>query len=270
MKPRPKPLQGILLFLLVVGALSSCQRLPVVPGDGKPAVASAQALRDQILARSQAIRSFKAKGQLSVLSPQKNYNGSALLFGSKPETVRLDVLNFWGQPALTFLTDGQEVKMLAYSEAKLYKGPATSHNLAVFIPPPVKVQELVEVLTGGVPLGTDDEARLTDVPGADQYRLEISPASRQGRVDLLVDAKTGQILKALWFDAQGKQLFAAEFSDFDSRGSISFPLQVILTTGDNQSQVRIRYRDFSLNPPATSETLVLPITTGIQELPFAP
>lgn len=270
MKPCSQHLPGILLFLLVFGGLSSCQRLPVVPGEAKPAVPSGQVLRDQILARSQAIRSFKAKGQLSVLSPQKNYNGSALLFGSKPETVRLDVLNFWGQPALTFLTDGQEVKMLAYSDGKLYKGPATAHNLAVFIPPPVKIQELVEVLTGGVPLAPNDEARLTDVSGTEQYRLEIIPENRQGRIDLQVDAKTLQILKALWFDAQGKQLFSAEFSDFDARGSVSFPLQVNLTTGDNRSQVRIRYRDFSLNPVETPETLALPISAAIQELPFAP
>ncbi len=127
-----------ILFLL---CLSACARLPTAPVAGeKPAIQSAPDLVKQLEARAAEIQSLKGKGNVSVVSPQKNYTGNALITEIKPAVLRVDVLNFWGQPVIAFLMNDQEIKLLVYPESKLYRGPANSTNLSRFIPLPVTVQ----------------------------------------------------------------------------------------------------------------------------------
>ena len=137
-----------ILFLL---CLSACARLPTAPVAGeKPAIQSAPDLVKQLEARAAEIQSLKGKGNVSVVSPQKNYTGNALITEIKPAVLRVDVLNFWGQPVIAFLMNDQEIKLLVYPESRLYRGPANSTNLSRFIPLPVTVQDFMALLTGRV------------------------------------------------------------------------------------------------------------------------
>lgn len=253
---------------LLILCLSACARLPTAPVGERPVVQSAPELLQQLESRAAEIRSLKAKGNVSVISPQKNYTGTAQLAVVKPSVLKVDVLNFWGQPVVAFLMNEQDMQLLIYPESKLYRGPATAENLRRFIPLPVSTQDFLAILTGRVAFELYEKPVFLKTADASRYLLELT--SRQGgdRVRLTIDSQTLDILAAQWLNAQAHEVMSAEFGDMVSWGPVTGPQEIKAVSGDQASQVRIRYRDLSFNPPLTAEGLALPVSGAIRELPF--
>lgn len=264
------PRLGASLALWSLILVAACQRLPIAPPTMRPEIQSAQDLQARLRARARGIHTFKAKGRVTVVSPEKTYSGTALLLGQKPKTLRVEVLNFWGQSALSFFTDGRTMQILDYREGRLRRGPATPQNLALFVPPPVQIGELLQILTGSVPLPREGEARMTFVPEKDQYQLELTAREPETRVAIRVDAQNLRILAATWYEARGRVLYQVRFQDFDDQQRYPVPRRIILATGDNRAQLRLHYRELTLNPPLDPETLSLSVPSTVREVPLSP
>jgi hypothetical protein len=258
---------GIFLFLFLL-CLSACARLPTAPVGVSPAVQSAPDLMKQLETRADEIKSLKGKGNVSVISPQKNYTGSALLTEYKPSVLRVDVLNFWGQPVVVFLMKDQEIKLMVYPESKLYRGPANTTNLSRFIPLPVTIKDFMAILTGRVAFSQYEKPVLLESKDPNVSYLELSAREGNDRLKLTIESQSLNITAAQWQNPQGQETMKAEFSEFISQGTITGPREIKLASGDEVNQVRIRYRDVSYNIPASPETLELPVSGAVQELPF--
>jgi len=250
-------------LLLVLGLAVGCARVPPLPTRVAPS--SAQELLTRLQARAREVQSFTAKGRVTVLTPERKYNGTALITAVKPGTLRVDVLSFFGQPLVTFYTDGQEVKLFAYTEGKLYRGPATARNLALFIPPQVTVAEVIAFMSGTVPLAAVPGAELTAEPGQDQYQVEMATPPSGERLTLWVGGPDLEIRRALWRDPQGVELFRVEFQDFQRQNGGPQPHQVELTSGPGDRKMRVRYQDFTPNPSQLSALMNLPGPEGLRE-----
>ena len=248
-----------LLICLLLLCLSACARLPTARVGERPVVQSAPDLLQQLENRAAQIRSLRAKGNVSVISPQKNYTGSAQLAVVKPSVLRVDVLNFWGQPVVAFLMSEQDMQFLIYPESKLYRGPATDENLRRFIPLPVSTQDFLAMLTGRVDFGLYEKPVFLETADTGRYLLELTSRQSGDRVRLTVDSQTLDILAAQWLNAQAQEVMSAEFGDMVSWGPVTGPQDIKAVSGDQASQVRIRYRDLSL---------ALPVSGAIRELPF--
>jgi hypothetical protein len=256
-----------ILFLL---RLSACARLTTtVPIAGeKPTVQSAPDLMKQLEARAGEIQSLKGKGNVSVVSPQRNYTGNALVTEVKPAVLRVDVLNFWGQPVIAFLMNAQEIKLLVYPESRLYRGPANTTNLSRFIPLPVTIQDFMALLTGRIAFSQYEKPVL--LAGTDPNILNLQLISVKGneQVTLGIDSQSLNITSARWLNAQGQEIMKAEFGEFMSQGPITGPREIKLASGDQTNQVRVHFRDLTYNIPASPESLELPVASGVRELSF--
>jgi outer membrane biogenesis lipoprotein LolB len=255
-------------LLLLMVCLSACARLPTAPVVEQPIIQSAPDLFKQLEARAAEIQSFKGKGNVSVISPQKNYTGNALVAEYKPAVLRVDVLNFWGQPVVAFLLNDQEMKLLVYPESKLYRGPATAANLSRFIPLPVSLKDFLAILTGRVAFGQYGKPVLLETKEPNLYQMELTSLEGNEKLKLTIESQSLNITSASWQNAQGLETMQAEFSEFISQGSITGPREIKLASGDQVNQVRIRFRDLTYNVPPSSEVMELPVSGGIQELAF--
>ncbi len=255
-----------ILFLL---CLSACARLPTAPVAGeKPTVQSAPDLVKQLETRAAEIQSLKGKGNVSVVSPQKNYTGTALITEIKPAVLRVDVLNFWGQPVIAFLMNAQEIKLLVYPESKLYRGPANSTNLSRFIPLPVTIQDFMALLTGSVAFSQYEKPVLLESKEPNIMNLQLSSTKGNDQLTLIIDSQSLNITAAHWRNAQGQEIMQAEFGEFTSQGPITGPREIKLASGDQTNQVRVHFRELTYNVPASPESLELPVSGAVHELPF--
>jgi outer membrane biogenesis lipoprotein LolB len=258
---------GILLILMLL-SLSACARLPTAPVGERPVVQSAPDLLKQLESRAAEIQSLKGKGNVSVVSPQKNYTGNALVTEYKPSLLRVDVLNFWGQPVVAFLMNDQEIKLMVYPESKLYRGPANSTNLSRFIPLPISIKDFMAILTGRVAFDQYEKPVLAETKDPNLHYLELTSRGGNERLKLTIEAQSLNITTAQWQNPQGQETMQAEFSEFISQGTITGPREIKLASADQTNQVRIRFRDLNYNVPPAPEAMELTVSGGVQELPF--
>jgi hypothetical protein len=140
--------------------------------------------------------------------------------------------------------------------------------LSRFIPLPISLNDFMAILTGRIAFEHYDKPALLESKDPMVYYLELT--SRQGidRVKLTIDSQNLNILAAQWLNPQGQEIMLAEFSEFITQGSIPGPRDIKLASGDQVNQVRVRYRELNYNPPASPEAMELPVSGGVQELPF--
>jgi outer membrane biogenesis lipoprotein LolB len=258
---------GIFLSLILL-CLSACARLPTAPVGERPVVQSAPDLLKQLETRANEIQSLRAKGQVAVVSPQKNYSGNALLTEYKPSLLRVDVLSFWGQPVVVFLTNDQEIKFMVYPESKLYRGPATTTNLSRFIPLPVSIKDFMAILTGRIAFDQYEKPVQLESRDPNVYYLELTSRGSNERVKLTIETQSLNIVSAQWLNSQSQEIMQAEFSEFTTQGPITGPREIKMASGDQTNQVRVRYRDLNYNVPPAPEAMELPVSGVVQELAF--
>ena len=269
MKPCVGRLQFFWLSLLLV-SLTSCARLPTAPRAVHPQVSSAADLLQKLQDQAAACNSLKARGTVAVMSPQKNYSGSALLTAAKPARLRVDILNFWGQSLHSFLTAGQEMKLLVYGDSKLYRGPATPSNLRRFLPVVISQEDFVAALSGHIAYQNYDNPILQQNSEPTVHRLELTNRAGQEKVILTIDAPTLYVISAQWFSNAGEEMLRAEFGNFLSSGGFSGPSDILLASGDRENSVRLRYRDLTYNAPLSPEAWELPVSDTVRQVSFGP
>ncbi len=254
-------------FWLMLAALlwsAGCRALPPAP----PPVAaiSAEDLLGRLKARQEQVQSFQSKGRITYLSPQQNYSGTAILRGRLPASLKVDVLDFLGRTILSFATDGTEVKVLSPRENKLFQGPATSRNLAAFIPPAVSLSQTMRLLVGALPLSQGPPQNFEYEASTGRYRREW----RQGEAlteRLWVAAQGLYPVQEEWFGGGAEPRFTAELADFGALAP-DLPEKITLKTTTPKMELRLNYGDLKLNPPLTPADLTLASPPGVVSVPL--
>ena len=254
-------------FWLMLAALlwsAGCRTLPPAP----PPVAaiSAEELLGRLKARQEQVQSFQSKGRIIYLSPQQNYSGTALLRGRLPASLKVDVLDFLGRTILSFATDGAEVKVLSPRENKLFQGPATSRNLAAFIPPAVSLPQTLRLLVGTLPLSQGPPQNFEYEAATGRYRLEW----RQGEAlteRLWVTAQGLYPVQEEWFGGGAEPRFTAELADFGALAP-DLPKKITLKTTTPKMELSLTYGDLKLNPTLTPADLTLASPPGVISVPL--
>jgi hypothetical protein len=215
------------------------------------------------------LTAFAAKGRLTLISPEQNATGTALIKGKLPETLRTDIKDPLGRSVLSFSTDGQVVEILFPRENKLLQGPATPTNLAAFIPPGVKVFQALRLMVGDLPLSQGPPTRVKPESGESTYVLEWLKSDGTPQERLWVTGADVQPKKEEWYGPDGRLVFSAELGEFNQVAP-GRPQQIKLVTANPQVELRLTYREFTPNPSLTPADLAVPRPPGVVVQPLKP
>jgi outer membrane lipoprotein-sorting protein len=257
---------------LLLAALVGCRGgvKGVVPKKAPPAATvSPEQIFSQLKARQGDLTAFAAKGRLTLISPEQNATGTAIIKGKLPETLRVDVKDPLGRSVFSFFTDGQGVEVLFPRENKLFQGPATPANLAAFIPPGVTVSQAVRLMVGDLPLSPGPPTSVKPESGENLYVLEWLTRDGALAERLWVSAADIQPKKEEWYGAGGKLVFTAELGEFN-QAAPGRPQQIKLVTANPQVELRLTYREFTPNPALSPGDLAVPRPPGVMVQPLKP
>jgi len=255
------PAWPAILALLLWSGLSGCRALPPPPTPPPPAVYSAEEILTRLQNREGTRESFQARGRLTFLSPERNYSGTALIKGCRPEALRVDLLDMLGRTLLSFASNGSQVQVLAPPEGKFFHGPATPRNLAAFIPPAVSLPQTLRLLTGALPLSPGLPSRCEYQADNGQYLLEWRENDLiQER--LWVAAQGLYPVKEEFFGGGNRPRFTAELADYGTAAA-DLPGKISLRTEAPKMELRLVYRELRLNPPLTPAELILTPPGGV-------
>jgi outer membrane biogenesis lipoprotein LolB len=252
-----------LVLALVIAALVGCRGGFLRKPKAAPvptAKLSPEQIVSQLKARQGQLTSFAARGRVTLVSPEQNATGTAIIKGKLPETLRVDLKDPLGRSVLSFYTDGQQVEILFPRENKLLTGPATPTNLAAFIPAGVRLPQALRLMVGDLPLSQGKPARLNQE--SDMYVLEWQAPDGSLQERLWVSAGPVQPVKDEWYGPGGTLIFSAEMSEY-GKVAVDRPAHIKLVTTTPRVELLLTYKDFTPNATLTPADLAVPRPPGV-------
>jgi outer membrane lipoprotein-sorting protein len=218
---------------------------------------------ERLEARRASLSSFRAAGTIRVEGGGRQWSGRALLLAEVPRRLRLELLNFFGQPVLYVVSDGYEVITWAPGQ-QASRGFALGRVIQSFSSIPLGDEEVMLLLAGCAPEFGYREAKLFRDVQENTYLLQLEDQSRGEleRLWLEDDCATMRRLERL----QGaKSRLDAVFIGFTNAEGFSYPQEVRIETAG--LQLAVRYQVFTANDKLPDDVFHLELPPGVEVLP---
>lgn len=193
-----------------------------------------------------------------------------LVAAERPDRLRLDLLDFFGNPAAALVADRGRFALLDLREGVFYRGAATPENLSRLVPLPIPARELTLLLCGAVPVVG---AATAVEPGDGVLRLTVEGEGRRQRLDVGAGAAVhaSRVVDRPERPAEGAS-YDVTFSRFEERGGRPFPSELLLEAPGAGVRVRLSWKELEVNGvlPEGTFTLAPPAGARIIDLDAVP
>jgi hypothetical protein len=207
----PRPLCWLLPFLLL-----ACAGRRIAPADPTEAPAWLQA-RPMPAA-------LRGEFNVSVKGPSLEGSTGGALIVQGPDRLRLDVLTPLSTPLLYVATDGRSLHAWSQRDATFYRGDQAVEVLEALAGGGVGVDDVVSLLTGGLPLS---EARvISAVEEAEGVRVQLE-APQGLRLTALIDDRE-RVVTELLLEREGQVAAKLRVPDRMRVGRLHLPEELVL------------------------------------------
>ena len=259
---------GVLLILA-----AGCAPFRVIP----PPPEADQILKrpDHLLGRVQEeqsrLRDLRGLVEIVLNAREERYTGKAVLLLRGEGSIRLEPLNFFGQPLIYIVADNDTLSAYYPSKNQYFRGRATARNLYRWLGVPLTPKELVEVLWGSVVPGLeagDVRVRWDGTVGQlGAYQLQITEGDRVRR-QWWLDARSLVPLRFQSIARSGGAGLEVLYSGYRIEGSLRFPASVEVEVGQGERTLGIHYRKVKLNQGLAPLAFHLPVPSGVSVIPL--
>jgi len=197
--------------------------------------------------------------------PQDKGTAKQAVAVSVPDRFRLELFSPIGIASL-IACDGQALAAYFPKEKTIYRGAATSLNVARFTRVMLSPPDVVAVLLGLPALPQYQEARpVTFDPDKGWYRL-ILTLSQGGAQVWWFDART--LLLTRWEALGDNDTVVAHMNlaDYRAVNGQNFPFEIVLSDTSSHQEVSIYYEKVELNPSLPDTLFALAPLNGVQEI----
>jgi len=250
------PSRGRRLLLLCAAVSSSaCPRLPPpgLPED-------AEGLRAAVAAAQARVVRVAGSARLRVKTPGGSGRLEALAAAERPDRLRLEILDFFGAPAVVLVAAGGRFGFLDARAGTWTRGDATPENVSQLLPVALPAEELVAVLCGSAPLlpGRAAAAR----PGDGLVRLWIEGRELTQRLEVGAEAAVEASRVTRAGAGGGRAGYDLDFSVFRHLAGIRFPTDLRLDAAGG-SHVDLSWGpDLEVNGPVAPALFALEAPPG--------
>jgi len=261
------------LALAVALALAGCARMPPEDLSRDPA-----ALLLEVESAQGRIASVRGTARVRVRSPKLDARVQEFLAAEKPDRLRLETLDFFGNPAAVMVAAGGRFAFLDARANVFYRGAASPENLARLVPVPIPVEELVTILCGSAPL-VSAAPREVLVEG-DLLALTLGEDDLGERLLVGEGARVVAARLARGAEAGAPPSYELGFARFIRRAGAPFPRAVTLEDRAAAARVELLWREdvevgegldeglFRLEPPRGARVVDLAPGEGIRGEPL--
>ncbi len=218
------------------------------PAVAPPALPAPAEVLARLRAGGAARRTLLAEGTVTYFGARGRVRGKAVIVARRPGAFRVETLSPLEQPVEVITTDGERLYLLASDTLRV--GPATPENLAAVMPLPMRPEEVVDTLLGGVPASSALEP--LDVAPGDGGRWVLSLAGAGGDlVELTIDPASGRVESTRLLARGGGLRASVEFGDFEPVGDAGPPLPraIVIRMPRDDLDLRIRLTDVAVDTP---------------------
>jgi len=246
------------LVLCVVGfILSGCGSITQRPVS--PKIPFDQSEAGEILCflknKNDTLNTFKGIGKIKLYDKNKVRGARMVWAGAKPGKLRIQVLDISGQSIESFSSDSEYLYILSSALPKrFYKKRSADTNLKKIISIPVKVGDVIDFLTGRIPIYDHDIATVKKNESQDE-RVLILKKRRQGVVEKIYLNNDKEVDKIEIFHS-GALVYRAIFEKIQNINRYRVPFRLVISNG-NDIFVTLDIEKYFANVPVSPSMFVL-------------
>jgi Domain of unknown function (DUF4292) len=181
------------------------------------------------------------RGEARVRADGEGVKGAVreLVAAEKPDRLRVDALDFFGNPVATLAASGGRLALYDSRARVFYRGAATPRNLARLVPLPLPADALVTILCGSAPL-LDGRAVRAE-PGKGFVALELEGDRRKQELEI------GERAEVQRSTLSGDGGYALRFENSRSRPGGRLPDDVRLRSDAPRVSIDLHWTDVEVN-----------------------
>jgi hypothetical protein len=228
-----------------------------------PILPTATELQARLAAERQRVRSLRALADSDVSGPEGRFRASEILLVAPPERLRIEVLSTFGV-AWILATNGETLDVYSRQDETVYRGRPTPGVVDHYLPVPLALAELTELLLGRPPprpvLHSEGVAW---EPETGLVRLRVLLQNR-GRQTIWFDGRTGWLTRCEERNANDVLRYDMRVTGYrEVDGALVVTGLTIVTPAG--VQVRLAYANYELNPDLPSTLFQIPFVVGARE-----
>jgi outer membrane lipoprotein-sorting protein len=238
-------------FALVLALLTLAACPPPKPVERPYPPPSPEELIAAIKKRSQAIQSLRADTKVDHMgNGGQRVKVNVPLLVARGGKLRMEAESPMGGALATLTSDGEKFALLDVRANRFLTGPAKACNVARLIQIALEPDDIVEALTGGVPL-VEGTASVTWDRGGREVLTIAAPDGGREVIKLDARGRTWDVLEADRFDAKNNVLWRLVHDKFSDQGGVRFPERTTVEQPPTGSDARIKFKDVEVNvkPP---------------------
>jgi outer membrane lipoprotein-sorting protein len=257
--------------ILLLLSLVSCSRPPVKnPADAKPLPAPSEAL-SMLDAANANRKSMRASGRVTYFGESGRVRLKVVQVVERPARFRFETISPLEQPIDVMTSDGSRLWLL--SKGKLHEGPATPENIARLLPLPLRADEIVDILLGGVPTGRFTPSALEAASEPEGRWLLRLDGQGDERGELVIDPERKVVERATLLRKDGAVRAKMTYDEFEPvAGGGLFATEIKIELPEQSLEVSIKLKEVEVNVEVSPTLFVIEAPPGvpIEALPSPP
>ncbi len=261
----------------LAAALAGCPRAPPPDLSRDP-----EQLLEAVRGVQGRVQRVRGRARVRVESPGTSGTVDELVAAEKPDRLRLETLDFFGNVATVLVADGKRFALYDAREGVLYRGDATPENVSRLLPLTLPAEEIATMLCGSAPLLP--AAPVSVEPDGALLRLALASGGAHQALGIGAEAAVewSHLRRgAAAGSAPGEGPdYDLAFDVFRHRGGARFPTEVDLSAPSARVRVALRWKDdlevngpaepglFRLEPPRGARVVDLPPGGAAPAAPF--
>lgn len=200
------------------------------------------------------LTTFKGTGKITIYGKKKKIISQIAWIGAVPDRFRILIRNITGPPLASFAGDGKWIYLFLHHRGKFYKKRSKNLNLDHFIPIPVKIIDMVTVLSGRIPVTKYDTSQLLRIKDSG-YVLILSKNGETVR-KFYLDADKINVRKVEFFNTSGSLTYRVNFEKFKNIDGYQIPFYMGFSD-DKGSGFKLEIDRYWANVDVSSSMFVL-------------
>jgi outer membrane lipoprotein-sorting protein len=248
-------------------ALAGCVRAPPPDLSRDPA-----ALLSEVRAAQSRVARVRGSARVHVDSPNGRGTVQEMVVAAKPDRLRLETLDFFGNVAAVLVADGERFALYDAQERTFYRGAPTPENVSRLLPVVMPPEMIVTILCGSAPLLAGQPLSVE----VDRSQLVLTLA--QGDLGQRLAIGEGAAVEASQVrrapgpgqeGAGGTSGYELRFGDFRRRDGVRFPAEAFLRAG--KATVELAWGDdLEIDPPVDDAVFRLEPPRGARVVDLGP
>lgn len=221
-------------------------------------------LNQSLSNRTKSLQTLKGIVHINLKTQQNRKSFSTAIVLKTPNLLRFEVLNPLRQPLAVITSDGKNMYQTNIKDSLIFVTPLTKSALEKLLGIPFMPEELIEMITGNIPIERFNQERAQFDKDNNLYILQVSDKMRNLIKKYWVDYSRLIPLKIEALDSNGSALYEVSYSGYKEINNYFMPQEITCNYFVKNISVKINFKESSINSEVSQDLFSFQKNSGFK------